>query len=147
MDRIQIRLGTLSDLKEIHDFEASEGKYPYPLVVIRQHFDLGSVFLVADTGEKLASYILGTFNHQTSIAHIVGVMTRPEFRCKGISRKLGEELCASLSKFLPSKLQAVVSPENTASLALFKSLGFSEHHRESNYYGGGEERIVLRKYS
>ena len=145
MQDIIIRPATLNDLRGIYELESTIGKFPYPLVVLRQHFDLGSVLLVAQDGDKLVSYILGAYNHQTEIAHIVAVMTLPEYRKKGIARKLGEMLYARLMKFKPLEFQAVVSPDNTASLALSHAVGFSEHHIEEDYYGGGERRVVLRK--
>lgn len=145
MSEIQVRQATLKDLNAIYELESSIGKYPYPLVVLRQHFDLGSVLLVAEDGDKIVSYILGAFNPQTSIAHFVAVMTHPDYRQRGIARQLGEKLYSILLKFNPIEFQGVVSPDNTASLAACNSFGFLEHHIEENYYGGGERRVVLRK--
>jgi len=145
MENPPIRPATKDDLCAIYELESAVGKYPYPVVVIRQHFDLGSRFFVSDAGTELAAYILGAFNPQTKIAHIVAVMTRPAYRGQGIASRLGEHLQSALMEFSPREFQAVVSPDNAASLALFHKWGFAEHHREDNYYGGGEQRIILRK--
>jgi ribosomal protein S18 acetylase RimI-like enzyme len=145
VSNLPIRRATLEDLSAIYELESCVGKYPYPLVVIRQHFDLGSLMFVADAGHELAAYILGAFNPQTRIAHFVAVMTRPAYRGQGLARRLGEELGTALLEFSPTEFQGVVSPDNAPSLALCKAWGFSEHHREENYYGGKEVRIVLRK--
>jgi len=56
----------------------------------------------------------------------VSIYVSPDHTCKGIGRKLLEELVKSSEQNGVWTLTAVIFPENTASIKLHKSLGFRE---------------------
>jgi ribosomal-protein-alanine N-acetyltransferase len=144
---LKINKATTDDINVIFALESQIGSFPYSRAVIRQHFDLGSILYIAWHGDKALGYGLGAINALDRTAHIIAIMTLPEFRQKGIAKKLCERIIQELRGLQPTEIRAVVSPENVASLSLFRSLGFEEAARLENYYGQGETRILLNSKS
>ena len=141
---VQISRAEIEDINAIYELESAIGGFPYSRAVIRQHFDLGSVLYIAKDCGKAVAYGLGALNPLDKSAHVIAIMTLPEYRGRGFAKSLCEKIISELKALEPSEIRAVVSPENQPSLALFHSLGFSDSGTEANYYGQDELRVILK---
>ena len=69
--------------------------------------------------------------------HVISLVVSPDYRRMGIARKLMEKPIEMLKSIYPeiSKFSLHVRPSNDKAIALYKSLGFTEHSVIPNYYG------------
>lgn len=79
-------------------------------------------------------------------ADVMNLAVLPEFRGKGIGRKLVETLIAELSAVNVSSLTLEVRASNETALRLYTKLGFKQVGRRPCYYfAPREDALILRK--
>ncbi|MEA3457242.1 MAG: GNAT family N-acetyltransferase [Candidatus Thermoplasmatota archaeon] len=83
------------------------------------------IFLVAELSGKLVGSILGT--HDGRKGWINRLAIAPEFRRKGIARKLVAEMEDRLSKFGIEIIACLVEDWNTESIKVFEKLEYKRH--------------------
>jgi len=109
------------------------------------HFEGTSFVAERDDGE-LAGFLVG-FLSQTdpseAYVHFLGVA--PEERGSGLGRTLYERFFEAARAEGRSVVRCVTSPENEASLAFHRAVGFEVERVASDYDGSGEDRVVLRR--
>lgn len=76
-------------------------------------------------------------------AQITNVAVHPDYRGQGISRRLLENLIATIKERGAERLTLEVRPSNTTALNLYTSLGFVDCGRRPHYYGDGEDAIIM----
>ena len=96
-----------------------------------------------DTGE-IAGYLLG-FVAPAGDGYIHFIAVRDDFRTLGLGRTLYAAFEQAARERGAVALKAITSPENQASVAFHKRVGFTEMVRVEDYGGGGRTRIVMRK--
>jgi ribosomal-protein-alanine N-acetyltransferase len=77
--------------------------------------------------------------------HILNLAVRPDARRSGTGRALVQRV---LDDAIASQVRSVsleVRPENEAALGLYTSLGFAATGRRRNYYGAGEDAIIMER--
>ena len=108
------------------------------------HFE-GTSFVAEDDGE-LAGFVCG-FLSQTAAdeayIHFVGV--DPERRGEGLGRELYERFFEEVRTNGRTMVRCVTSPLNERSVAFHESLGFEVERVVPDYYGPGEDRVLLFK--
>jgi len=99
-----------------------------------------------DSGEIIA-YNLSVINPAFSLyipneleeccGHVVSLVVSPDYRRIGIGRKLMEKPINVLKDIYPeiNKVSLHVRSSNDKAIALYKSLGFTEHSTIHDYYG------------
>jgi len=76
-------------------------------------------------------------------AYLSSIAVDPAFRRRGIARAamlfLLEEArgCA--------RIDLITHPDNTAAIALYRSLGFAIESRKEDFFGDGEPRVVMQR--
>jgi ribosomal protein S18 acetylase RimI-like enzyme len=92
--------------------------------------DPRSVFLVADTGEKLAGFLIGTVEHEIPIYHleeygfIHDLWVEDDYRHEGVGRQL---VTLALERFKSIRVEQVrcdTASGNTVARSLFERCGF-----------------------
>ena len=136
-----------SDFPAILDMESPGGGDLYcHAVFIRQIAVLfPGLFLIAeDRDGKIIGYTIGGL---TSGEHRSGLVMRlfvsPDSRRCGTGRLLMRELSRRFASHCADSMVLTVSPSNDAALNMYLSLGFSKSDYISNYFGMGEDRIVM----
>lgn len=77
--------------------------------------------------------------------HILNLAVRPEERKTGIGRTLVELVLQEAVEHRATIVTLEVRRENTAAMALYRSLGFSECGVRRNYYGRGQDAIIMSR--
>lgn len=118
----------------------------YPAFFFRQALDLWPDFLLlAWQGESLVGYILAASGQQgLQRIGILSLAVSPKAQGLGI----GKQLLQSLLQAVPSQCQQLwltVAPDNQPALALYQKFGFFCEKTEADYYGEGEDRLLLVK--
>ncbi len=76
-------------------------------------------------------------------AHILNLAVHPERRRVGIGRALIELVLQEAQQQGARTVTLEVRRENTTALALYRSLGFTERGVRRNYYGRGQDAIIM----
>jgi ribosomal protein S18 acetylase RimI-like enzyme len=136
------------DLPRLHQLENAcfQASGSLPLFALVQYFDLfNATFLVAAENEDCVGFVIaGASSIDPTSAWVLDIAVSPSHRKRGVARELVAKLIAVLRENGVLELQATVSPENTASLALCTGLGFNVEREESAYFGPNERRLLLR---
>ena len=82
------------------------------------------VLLVATHENKIIAFIFAIFHTPTGLATITNIFTKPEYRKKGIGRKLLGEAIKLLEEKGATYIDSLVHPDNEASMKLQESVGF-----------------------
>jgi len=127
-----IRRAGKEDLEKIAALEkiCFRGIYSYDREDLLNFMHRG-IFIVADTGEKLAGYAAG--EAEGEISRLASICVHPDFR----RRRVGEELVREferISKESGSKLILIECNVANPSLEFFLSLGFKVIGIALNYY-------------
>ena len=77
--------------------------------------------------------------------HILNLAVRPDARRGGTGRALVQRVLDDAVASAAGSVSLEVRPENEAALALYRSLGFSQIGRRRNYYGPGEDAIIMER--
>jgi ribosomal-protein-alanine N-acetyltransferase len=104
-------------------------------------------------GHEIAYYIVGLNNDQVvsyagfwfvlDEAHITNVAVRPEYRRKGIGRKMMEILLDVAKEMGIVNISLEVRVSNKAARELYKSMGFSVAGLRKKYYANNDEDALL----
>ena len=139
-----IRPATRADLAALTALDArAYGTAGYGPYVFRQLFDLWpTALVVAEAEVGLVGYCAGALGSDGA-AWILSLATDPGARRLGLGRALSLAAIDALWALGPRAIRLTVAPGNTAARALYAALGFTAVHLEADYYGAGQDRLVL----
>jgi ribosomal protein S18 acetylase RimI-like enzyme len=105
-----------------------------------------TAFVAEDDDGELAGFLCG-FLSQTypdqAYVHFVGVS--PAQRGEGLARRLYEHFFEAARAAGRTSVHCVTSPQNSASIAFHRRLGFEIEDEQENYDGAGESRVLLAR--
>ncbi|MEM9921231.1 MAG: N-acetyltransferase [Bacteroidota bacterium] len=147
MQKLQIRTASLSDLDAIAQIDAAAfGGMSYPRFVLRQFQDcFGPLFKVAQVEGHIAAYVLGGTKLHSTTAFVLSLATHPTYARQGLAARLLDALWTEGAALGLQKWQLTVSPNNRAAIALYHKKGFQEIRQYEDYYGDGQDRILMEK--
>lgn len=103
----------------------------------------GVPFLVAETDAGVVGYAIGRV--AADEGEILNVAVQPEWRRRGIARRLVEALLAALAAAGARQVYLEVRESNVAARQLYTAFGFGEVGRRARYYRRPvEDAVVLR---
>ena len=140
-----IRVARPGDVPRLVEIEHQVfGQSGYDAYVLRQFIDLfGSLFGVAIDGEAVVGYVAGGRSVDTTAGWMLVLAVVPEARGRGIGRRLTDWLLDALVAVGARECRLTVDPKNTGAVSLYRRAGFGEIGHEDDYFGPGEERLVL----
>lgn len=140
---VSIRQAEVADIERVAALEALVFQpEPYPTYFLRQAHDLWPEWLLlAEADERVVGYALAARGTgETAVILAVGV--HPAWRGRRVALDLTRTLLERISPRVAS-IRLTVHPENRAAISLYDSLGFVTVHREDDYFGPDEPRIVM----
>ena len=142
MSDLVIRQGTLSDVSAIMDLEQGSIEHPWESKAIETLItDNNKTCLVAELGGVIVSYVgAESVLDESNIGNIV---TRKEYRGKGIATELFEALLTELKAQGIKKLFLEVEHDNVPAIGLYEKLGFSNYGYRRDYYGQGKDAVLM----
>jgi [ribosomal protein S18]-alanine N-acetyltransferase len=75
--------------------------------------------------------------------HILNIAVHPDQRRKGIGERLMDDAVAEARRENARLVTLEVRRSNLAARSLYRKLGFEERRLRKNYYGAGEDAIVM----
>jgi [ribosomal protein S18]-alanine N-acetyltransferase len=80
-----------------------------------------------------------------AVADILTVTVIDGFRRQGIAKRFIKDIESYSQSKGSSAIMLEVATENTAAIALYENLGYSQISIRSNYYGSGKDALVMQK--
>lgn len=152
---MDIDLCTTSDLDEIRsdivDFWGSERTLHLHHAVFLHEFG-DTAFVIRRQG-RVAAYLMGFVSQTGPVGYIHIVAVRSRYRGQGLARRLYEHFAGCVRARGCTTLKADTIPENAASIAFHKALGFELQGSPNtegvpvvkDYAGRGRDMVVFRK--
>ncbi|NBM18405.1 N-acetyltransferase [Streptomyces sp. GC420] len=142
---LRVREVTERDLPELSRLDAEVfGEHAYPYFVLRQLYDVyGAHLLVLDDGTSLHGYVLVGTPPDASRSWILGLGIAERWRGLGLGRRLMAEALRRLRADGVGEVRLTVEPANSAAIELYESLGFSHVGCRADYFGPGDDRLVM----
>jgi ribosomal-protein-alanine N-acetyltransferase len=106
----------------------------------------GTTAIVAESAGRAAGMVVVRVTHEQ--ADIITIAVRPEFRRRGLARELMRQSIEIAKSLGATELFLDVENGNTAALALYDTLGFSQISRRKLYYrqkdGSYTDALVMK---
>lgn len=145
VDHITIERMTEDDIDEVARVERSCFSDPWSKTSFQEELKHGfSVLLVVKSGKKLVGYTC--LWHIDSQMEIANFAVSPEYRRRGIGRRMMERVLWEAKARGCTNLMLSVRESNLAAINLYVSFGFVEVHRRRSYYRlPTEDAIIMAK--
>lgn len=143
---LRIRQAQVSDLGSVLALEERSFGEPYPRLVLRQFLDLAGPFaLVAESEQptRLLGYAMACRSHDVRLAWFLSAATDPSARREGVAAALSAALFDRLYKAGVEGVRMTTSPKNEPVLALARRMHARVIETVQDYFGPGEERVLL----
>ena len=133
------------DVPAVAATERAGYAFPWSEGIFRDCLRAGYLCRIAELDGILVGY--GILSVGAGEAHILNLCIRPEFRCRGIGRKMLDHL-ADLARAAGAKdLFLEVRPSNTSAVRLYQTAGLQQVGIRRGYYqaeNGREDAVVMR---
>ncbi|HGY5236785.1 GNAT family N-acetyltransferase [Aeromonas salmonicida] len=141
-----LRVATHADMHAIWQIDVNVfGEDVYPGFFFRQAMDLWpELLLVAELDDKLLGYALGGLGQDRSQGWLLSLAVLPEARGFGLAERMMLQLEQALAQVLVERVRLTVDPANPAKRLYFR-LGYQHVAEERDYFGPGEDRLLLEK--
>lgn len=140
---IVVREARRDELERLLIIENLSFKDPYPLFILDFYLKLTpDTFLVAETEGKVVGFVIG-LKEGWSWGHLISIAVHPEFRGRGIGRRLMEECLARLRSKGVKRVRLEVRVSNRRAIELYRKLGFRVEDLLPNYYRDGEDAYLM----
>jgi [ribosomal protein S18]-alanine N-acetyltransferase len=144
--RLNIRDATRRDLPQILTIERLGFAHPWSLESFMRELSLPfSRTIVATTktasGEALAGYLCRWL--VADECHVLNVAVHPELRRMGVGERLMSDAITEAKAKDAHLVTLEVRRSNLPARGLYRKLNFEERRLRHNYYGPGEDAIVM----
>lgn len=143
---IKVRDAVRRDLPGIIEIERRAFDSPWSLDAFRRELSLPFsrliVAIVDENGEeRLAGFLCRWL--VTDECHILNIAVHPQMRRRGIADRLMSDALAEAAAREALTVTLEVRRSNVAARHLYRKFGFEERRLRRNYYGPGEDAIVM----
>ncbi|MFA6362841.1 GNAT family N-acetyltransferase [Methanoregula sp.] len=135
------------DFTEVTALEsAGVHEYYRSAVFVRQMAALSpATFLVAVSGTTVVGFTVGTIvQDDPAQAWILRMMVRDGFRHQGIGTALLRAATGVLHEHSVKTIYLTVAPKNEPAVRLYRREGFEQESLQPAYFGGGEDRFIMK---
>ncbi len=141
-----LRVARHTDMHAIWQIDVNVfGEDVYPGFFFRQAMDLWpELLLVAELDGKLLGYALGGLGQDRSQGWLLSLAVLPEARGFGLAERMMLQVEQSLLTLGIERVRLTVDPANPAQRLYFR-LGYQQLAKERDYFGPGEDRLLLEK--
>jgi [ribosomal protein S18]-alanine N-acetyltransferase len=104
------------------------------------------MFLVAELEETLVGYYIGSVSGgDPRVGWVLRLWVAEHLRRRGIASDLLNQGEIAFMNDGISLIMLSCSPVNTGALTLYHNQGYHDLRYENEYFGKGEDRVILRK--
>jgi ribosomal protein S18 acetylase RimI-like enzyme len=104
-----------------------------------------ATFLVAVSGTTVVGFTVGSIvQDDPAQAWILRMMVRDGFRHQGIGTALLRAATGVLHEHSVKTIYLTVAPKNEPAVRLYRREGFEQESLQPAYFGGGEDRFIMK---
>jgi ribosomal-protein-alanine N-acetyltransferase len=145
---VQIRDATYNDLPRVLDIERLSFPQPWSLNSFRRELSLSfsRLMVAVDDLPDPGSAVISGYLCRWLVAgesHILNVAVHPDFRRSGVGAALMAEAVAEAQVRKAQLMILEVRRSNLEARRLYRKFGFEERRLRRNYYGPGEDALVM----
>jgi ribosomal-protein-alanine N-acetyltransferase len=136
------------DFTQVCVLERKKEECGYPAAVfVRQMEELApATFFVARSGGDVIGFAVGAVTGTSNRdGWVLRLRVLPGYQRRGIGSALMSRLIPALASRGAGQVLLSVSPSNMAARGLYGKLGFTMIRNIENYFGPGEDRLILRR--
>jgi [ribosomal protein S18]-alanine N-acetyltransferase len=145
MPSVVIRPMREADLEQVARIEQASYRFAWTEGIFGDCLRVGYTCIVAEIDFLLVGY--GVLSAGAGEAHLLNLCVAENYRCRGLGRRLLQELLRRAQSALARVIFLEARPSNTGAIRLYQALGFVQIGVRRGYYqavGGREDAIVLR---
>lgn len=131
-----IRQFRSDDLKRVYEIENLSFTNPYDINMLKQLYDIGCGFLVAEDQDKILGYILFWIIEEDE-GHIISLAVDKYHKRLKIGTKLLNTAIGIFKNFNVFKISLEAKSENKEAINFYKSFGFICKEKIPYYYEDG----------
>ncbi|MDD3074664.1 MAG: N-acetyltransferase [Eubacteriales bacterium] len=105
----------------------------------------GNTSYISLKGHSPQGYVATALEQGSCRAWILSLAVRPKYRQLGLGKALLATGLQALAAAGAGEVLLSVSPDNQLAITLYEKMGFSICREVSDYFGPGEERIIMKK--
>jgi [ribosomal protein S18]-alanine N-acetyltransferase len=144
---VEIRNATYNDLPRVLDIERLSFSQPWSLNSFRRELSLSfSRLILALTDNAPGERTIAGYLCRWLVAgeyHVLNIAVHPDFRQRGIGGDLMAEAVAEARARKAQLMILEVRRSNLEARKLYRKFGFEERRLRRNYYGPGEDALVM----
>ena len=138
-----IREFTLSDLPRVVEIENECFTEPYPESILKDIYNFGAGFLVAQKDDLVLGYIIFWIRFGDE-GHIVSLAIDKKYHRRKIATKLMTETINIFRDIEMINIRLEVRLCNKGAILFYKTLGFVEEKIMPKYYDDGEDAVLMK---
>lgn len=138
----EFRLGDLGSVMEIEKLSFSENQRYSEETFIHYHRESPDCFFVAEHMGKVIGYIICSYVED--YGHIVSLAVRPEYRGRGVGRKLLEKAEETLRNRGVRIIILEVAVSNKIAYSLYRKMGYRVVSTLERYYGDEDAYLMIK---
>ncbi len=147
--KIKIRRASIKDFEAVKRIEYLSFKNPYSDYYLKRllNGNLADLSFIAELNNQPVGYVIARreFKENEIIGHVIAIAVHPDFRGRGIGKRLMETVLQEFKKLGVKKVYLEVRVNNLPALRLYEKLGFKIVEYIPSYYRDGEDAFVLEK--
>ncbi|MDF9745018.1 ribosomal protein S18-alanine N-acetyltransferase [Natrinema salsiterrestre] len=143
-EEVRIRSAERADLLAVVRIENASFSQPWPYDAFERF--LGEPgFLVAEADGRIAGYVVADVTRQIgrALGHVKDIAVHPDHRGDGVGSTLLSRSLAVLAAHGAETVKLEVRRSNDGAKRLYREFGFDPLRRVPEYYGNGEDAIVM----
>lgn len=143
--RLAFRRMTEDDVPAVVAAERAGYAFPWSEGIFRDCLRAGYRCRVAELNQLFAGY--GVLSLGAGEAHVLNLCVRPEYRCRGLGRRMLQHLIDISRDSGARDLFLEVRPSNLSAVRLYQAMGLSQVGIRRGYYqaeNGREDAVVMR---
>lgn len=110
-------------------------------------FDHDRLLIVLESDELVVGFCLFDKSVVDSFAHLLKILIHPQFRNRGLSKKLLKMAISNLESVSLTQFFLEVEEDNLSAQRLYTGAGFQVIHRKKDFYGENRSALIMTKSS
>ena len=143
--QLALRRMTEADVPAVVAAERAGYPFPWSEGIFRDCLRVGYACRVLEDRDGVCGY--GILSMGAGEAHVLNICVRPEYRCRGLGRRMLQHLIDISRSAGAHDLFLEVRPSNLAAVRLYQALGLVQVGIRRGYYqaeNGREDAVVMR---
>lgn len=130
------------DLRRVYEIEEMSFSKPYEIEMLKQLFDIGAGFLIAQISDYIVGYIIFWIKEENQ-GHIISLAVDNDYKRQNIGSKLMKAAIDTFKNFNIKRIKLEVKTQNKEAIFFYEAIGFICDEKILNYYENGDNAFRM----